>query len=525
MTQPQHFGQRWRRAVDEVGDRPFLRFESSTGAVVELTYAEMDCVVARVAAGLHARGVTVGAGVHVVLANSVAFVAMWLACARLGAWMVPSDPRASSAELAEQLVRTEPAVGIASTRRADDYAAAVARAGAPIPAVLVSEDDTDVAALVLPTSGPLPELDTDIDGHRRLAVMFTSGTTSAPKGVELTQANYAFAGDVMAAAAGLTRHDRQFVVLPLFHANAQYYSVAAAISVGASVALMHAFSASQFVEQARRHAVTHASLFAAPIRMILARTPVGTPPLALRHAWFAQNLSTEQYRAISELLGCRPRQIYGMTETVPAVLSNPPVGSRPTAIGAPTLGCEVRIVGPAGDPVAPGETGTIQVGGRPGTTLFRGYLGDPTATASAFVERGADGFVWFDTGDRAVEDGDGFVHFAGRRSDVLKVGGENVSVVEVEAVLAEHPDVTEVAVVGAPDDVMDEVPHAYVVARPGAGGPALLADLDDWCVARLAPSKRPRAVHLVDELPQTSVGKIRKFLLHPVPTTTQGERP
>src|SRR3546814_17725612 len=110
--------------------------------------------------------------------------------------------------------------------------------------------------------------------------LFTSGTTSAPKGVVVTQANYAFAGDVMAAAAGLAKDDRQLVVLPLFHANAQYYSFASALSAGARVALMSSFSASGFLAQAARHGATPASLFAPPLRMTLAR---GAPPVAGPH--------------------------------------------------------------------------------------------------------------------------------------------------------------------------------------------------------------------------------------------------
>lgn len=510
MTAEATLQARWNMAVDELGKRDFLLFEAVDGTVTSYSYGEMDEVVAEVSGGLAALGIGPGSAVHLVLSNSPAFVATWLACVRLGAWMVPADPKASVNELAHQIQRVSPTAAVCSTTRADDYLRAVAQVGADTAMVSVDEADTELAALRGAGAPSNP-----VDPSTRLGVMFTSGTTAAPKGVELTQANYAFAGDVMAMAAALDRHDRQLVVLPLFHANAQYYSFAAAISAGASVALVQAFSASRFVEHARGLGATHTSLFAAPIRMIVARTPPGTAPLRLRHAWFAQSLSATHYEQISHLLGCRPRQIYGMTETLPAVLSNPPVGSREGSIGVPTIGCHVRVRDGAGRQVRPGEVGSIEVGGYPGATVFLGYLDDPATTAAAIVERHDDGFVWFDTGDRATIDDDGFHYFDGRRNDTLKVAGENVSTVEVEHVIAEHPAVHEVAVIGVPDPVRDEVPHAFVVLSADQT-PDVVKDIRRFTDERLAASKRPRVYTVVDELPRTSVGKIRKFLLIPV---------
>lgn len=511
------FAHRWRQAVAAAGTRPFLRFEDAEGRVTEWTYGAFDDVVRRVAGALRDDGVEPGSAVHLALANSPTFVAVWLACARLGAWMVPSDPRASAAELAGHLGRTRPEVGVCAADRAGVYRQAVTDAreatGGATPAIW-EIDEADVGFDRVSASpiadGEVPE---PAIGDR-LAVMFTSGTTSAPKGVELTQANYAFAGDVMALAAGLGPRDRQLVVLPLFHANAQYYSFASAIAVGASVALVHAFSASRFLEQAARHAATHASLFAAPMRMILARGATAVPGLALRHVWYAQNVTDAQYAELSALLGCRPRQLYGMTETLPAVLTDRALDPVPSAMGFPSPGChvEVRRSDAPGERAAPGEVGDLAVGGWPGHTLFAGYLDDPDTTERAVLGRHEDGYVWFATGDRARADAEGRFYFEGRSGDVLKVAGENVSTVEVEAALAEHPGVLEAAVVGEPDPVRDEVPVAFVVLRPGDG----VTDVDalaNWCAERLSPSKRPREIHVVEELPRTSVGKIRKFLL------------
>ncbi len=501
---PVSFASVWDRAVAGRADETFLIFEAPSGDVARWSYGDFDAAVDRVAGTLGVLGAGPGSAVHLALTNSPTFIAVWLAASRLGAWIVPSDPLGRTPELAGHIGCTRPAVGLCAGDRAGIYRAAVAEAGRGDLAVIeIDEADTTLAPF---DASPLASTDrSEPDLHDRAAVMFTSGTTGRPKGVEVTQANYAFAGKVMAEAAGLTPDDRQLVVLPLFHANAQYYSFASAIWTGASVALMPAFSASGFLPAAARHSATCASLFAAPIRMILARGgPVSG--LRLRHCWYAQNISADQHATVAEWFGCRPRQLYGMTETIPAVLTDEAADPHHASMGRVSPGCSVDVQDATGASVEPGVVGEVVVGGEPGITLFAGYLDAPGITEASF--RGD----WFLTGDRAVRDGTGRHYFDGRRSDVLKVSGENVSIVEVESTLSEHPAVLEAAVVGRADDIRDEVPVAFVVAADPSAVPTL-DELHAWCEQRLAKAKRPATITLIDELPRTSVGKIRKFLL------------
>lgn len=492
------FGDVWADAVVDSSDRPFLTFESSSGEVRDWTYADFDLVVGRMATALVEAGATAGSAVHLALTNSPAFVAAWLATIRLGAWVVPSDPMGRTPELAGHIERTRPTVGLYAETRGDEYLAAAG----DLPTIAFDESDCELERLDGKPYEEWPRL----NARDRAAVMFTSGTTGRPKGVEITQANYAYAGKVMAEAAGLQSRHRQLVVLPMFHANAQYYSFASAIWAGASVALMHTFSASRFLGQAAQHRATHASLFAAPIRMILARGPTPVDGMRLEHCWYAMNISDDQYDVLGGLLGCKPRQLYGMTETIPAVLTDEAFAPLPSSMGYTTPGCLVDVHDATGASASPGDVGEIVVGGERGVTLFAGYLDDPATTGASF-----DG-NWFRTGDRARRDAHGRYFFDGRRADVLKVAGENVSTVEVEQVLAAHPAVLEVAVIGMPDPVRDEVPVAFVVAADPARPPSS-QELFDWCTERLTKSKRPRDISFVDELPRTSVGKIRKFLL------------
>ena len=494
---PVSFSEVWERTLKNHSDDVFLIFENSESDTVKWTYSDFNKEVSKIASLLLKHDVKSGDSIHLALANCPVFIAVWLAAIRLGAWIVPSDPMGSAEDLMSHIERTRPKVGFCAESRSEVYQKACGN----LPFIEIDEMSVtpELCNFSEVESWPTP------NALDRAAVMFTSGTTGLPKGVEITQANYAFAGHAMALAASLTSDDRQFVVLPLFHANAQYYSFASAIYAGASVALMATFSASRFLHQAARHEVTAASLFAAPIRMILAR---GEPVdgLKLRHCWFAQNITQEQYETVTEWFGCRPRQLYGMTETIPAVLTDERNDPDPSSMGLVTSGCLVDLQRPDGTSVDLDEVGEIVVGGEVGITIFNGYLDAPDVTNESF----RDG--WFLTGDRAKRDIDGKFFFDGRRSDVLKVSGENVSIVEVESVLAEHPEVLEAAVVGMPDEIRDEVPVAFVVPVPGKDFPSL-EDLSDWCEKRLTKAKRPQKNTFLDELPRTSVGKIRKYLL------------
>ncbi|GAF43777.1 class I adenylate-forming enzyme family protein [Rhodococcus wratislaviensis] len=499
----------WDSTVREHTDNSFLVFRSESGSVSDWTYGEFDTVVARTAGALREAGVGPGSPVHVALRNCPAFIALWLAAARLGAWLVPVDPASAARDVASQIRRVRPVLGVCAADRAAAYKEGAAETATVV--IELAEDASDISAEGPLAAGAPVEKPNPVKPFDRAAVMFTSGTTSEPKGVVLTQANYAHVAETMAKVTRLQSQHRWHVTLPLFHANAQYYCFAPAIAVGASVALSAAFSASGWVSHARELGVTHASLFAAPIRMILARCAPDEQPLNLEHIWFAQSLGAEHYEQFAQLAGTRPRQLYGMTETVAIVCADTSDPFGHDVIGTPLPGRRALVCAPGGSGIAaPDEPGELRVLGTPGVDLFSGYLDDEQTTAEAF--RHTEEGTWFATGDLVSANIDGVLRFVGRVDDVIKVSGENVSLTEVEAAVAQAPGVLEVAVVAQPDPMRDVVPVAYVVARD-PHNPPHADDLTEWASHNLSPAARPRQWNLIDELPRTSVGKIRRFRL------------
>ncbi|HVW41148.1 MAG TPA: AMP-binding protein [Amycolatopsis sp.] len=475
-------------------DATFLCFEREPGLVETTTWQQMAARARGTAAALRELGVGPGDRVGVHLTNCPGFYDVWFGAALLGAAIVPTNPLSTVDELRYihhhagcRVVVTEP-----------DLRATVEAAGAGLVLDITGGWAHDDAA-----GHDLPSVPADSVA----AVLYTSGTTSKPKGVLVTHAAYLHAGDVVAGHLRLRPEDRHLVVLPLFHGNAQYYSTMSALVTGASIGLAPRFTASRWSAQAVALRATVASLFAAPIRMILAHEPSDNDRAhALRAVLFAQNVSAAQADAFESRFAVPLLQLYGMTETVFPPLMNPLYERRDAAsMGRPVTGARVRLIDEEGHDVAPGEPGQLLVAGEPGRTVMAAYLDDPVSTDKTLVSG------WLHTGDVARADADGYLYFVDRAKDMIKRAGENVSCGEVESVVNTHPAVFESAAVGVPDEMRDEALIVFVVVHNGQQVTA--EELIALCRDRLAKFKVPDSVEFVTDLPRTSVGKIQKHLL------------
>ena len=500
-------------------DRAFVVFEDAAGAVQRYTYGELDAQVNRTAHALRALGVGRGDAFNVHLPNCPEFLFFWLAGAKLGAVMVPTNIAEPAEAMAYLLGFSESRVAVTQPEYLDAIGESRGRCPALRHVVLCRTTKAEAETVLyddVAAGQPAGAPDVAVSSDDVCAMVFTSGTTSRPKGCLITHANYVYAGESVSKSLRLAPDDRHMVVLPLFHVHAQYYQTMTALVVGASLALMERFSASRYFDQVIRHAATVGGLFAAPMRMLLAqprRPEQRRNPLRL--VQFAMSVTEAQLDEWQERFGAPLVQMYGMTETIGQPTINPlDAPRRNMSIGTVALGYECKVVDEEGREVPPGVEGQLLVRGEPGVTLMKGYFKNPEATAATI----RNGWLW--TGDVVRMDEDGYFWFVDRAKDLIKRAGENVSAGEVETVLKQHPAVFDAAVVGAPDPVRDEALVAYIVRRADAtaGTDTLLA----FCADRLAAFKVPAVVEFRDELPRTPVGKIQKHLLRAEAARTYG---
>jgi crotonobetaine/carnitine-CoA ligase len=346
-----------------------------------------------------------------------------------------------------------------------------------------------------------------LDSEDVAEMIFTSGTTARPKAVMLTHANLLWAGERSVRDFLLRPDDRILTALPLFHGNAQALALLPALTIGGCLIMLEEYSATRFWEQVRAHGATLTGLVAMLLRTLMAQPPSPHDrDHRLRVVNYAINVPDEEKEAFEERFGVTLANGYGLSEAM-LVVAHTPVhrAKRWPSVGLPSVDRRVRIVDDAGEEVPTGEVGEITVHGVPGRTLMKGYYKDPEATAAAL----RDG--WLHTGDHGWVDELGYLYFFDRKKDVIKRAGENVSAMEVETVLLEHPEIALAAVVAAPDPVRDEAVKAFIVRREGSALDA--GAVQAFCSERLAPFKVPTIVEFRDALPLTSVGKVEKKVL------------
>ena len=433
-----------------------------------------------VAGALAAAGLGRGDRILLSASPSVACVVAYVACLRLGLVVVLCNPQYTATEVSRIAGNSDPTAALLD---GGARASAVGLTLAPLMPVLD----------LVPGSGGedtgLPGLDQAETGELAL-LMYTSGTTGAPKGAMLTHGNLLSSARAVTLAWDWTPADRLVLALPLFHAHGLCVGVNGTLLAGASAVVLPRFDPERVLDQVEAGEATmlfgvptmYARLVASPRAALLARLRLcvsGSAPLP-----------AALFEIVERLSGQRVLERYGMTETL-MLVSNPLRGERrPGSVGISLPGVEVRLDG--------GAEGEISVRG-PG--VFAGYWRNPEATSAVLDQDG-----WFRTGDIGRLESGGYLRIVGRSKELIITGGHNVYPREVEEVLCAHPAVAEAAVVGLPSEEWGETVAAAVVAVPGStvDGEELIA----FARRSLAAYKVPRAVHRVEELPRNALGKV-----------------
>jgi malonyl-CoA/methylmalonyl-CoA synthetase len=443
------------------------------------TAGEFESATRRVAGRLRGAGLVPGDRVVWSTASSIPALVAHVAALRAGLVVVPANVAYSERELAHVVLDARPVAAIVDRVEQADW---IRRASAG--AVQVVHTDVDLPDA---DAGPLDEAGPDDPA----LICYTSGTTGAPKGAVLRHRNLLAAAESVRVAWRWEPDDRLVHALPVFHAHGLCVGVYGTLLAGASAVLLPGFEPDALAEAAQAE---HASLFFGVPTMYHRLLRSGRAPELGRTRLCVSGsapLSSELHAAASEAIGSPVLERYGMTETLMNV-SNPYAGIRRAGtVGFPLPGVEVRLA----------TDDEIHVRG---PNVFDGYWERPAATAESFTPADDGGPPWFRTGDLGVDD-DGYLVLRSRSKELIISGGFNVYPAEVEDVLAGHPRVAEVAVSGTPSEEWGEVVTAWVVAE---GAPPSVGDLTDFASETLVSYKRPRIVHIVDQLPRNALGKV-----------------
>jgi acyl-CoA synthetase (AMP-forming)/AMP-acid ligase II len=521
----QAFAERARRQPDA----DFLCVEPVTAAAYGIpagtlrygqALAQVESLRERYAAAGYGHGHRAG----LMLENRPAFFLHWFALNALGVGVVPINTELRSAELRYLLEHSELCLAIGLPERIDDLRAAAVPGRMP---VLLTPDH---AGAVADATGSAPKAAAPITSATECALLYTSGTTGRPKGCVLSNDYYLLAGAWYATIGGLcTLHDgreRLITPLPLTHMNAMAYSAMAMVMTGGCLVQLDRFHPGSWWQTVRdtRATVAH-YLGVMPAMLLGAPRSLQDRAHALRFG-FGAGVDRRQQAVFEERFGFPLLEAWAMTETgagAVVIANHEPRHVGQNCFGRATPAVQWRLVDDEGDDAPAGQPGELWVraaGAEPKRGFFSEYLKDAQATAEAW----AGG--WFHTGDLVRADADGHMHFVDRKKNVIRRSGENISAVEVESVLAQHPRVAAVAVAAAPDALRGDEVLALVVRRDPQTDEdlgALAAQITQHALQQLAYYKAPGYVAFADALPLTLSQKVQRARTKALAQTLPGQ--
>lgn len=486
-----------RRSAAKFPKHTALQFQDRTW-----TYRALDEAVTRAAARLLDLGLRTGDRVAAYGTNSDAYVIGFLACARAGLIHVPVNYALKNDELSYLVGQSGSRVVLVDPALQQDLTTATS--GLDIGHVILLRDGTD-SLLNVAEAGAVPEIPPLAAGTDLAQLLYTSGTTSKPKGAMMTHEALIYEYVSSVIALGFAQQDNPLIAMPLYHSAGMHVFMLPYLSVGAAVHLMEKPDIPEILRRIQEHRI--GSLFLAPTVWV---------PLAGRDdldSYDLSSLTKAQYGAstmpvtvLNRLRARYPKigfyNCFGQSEIGPlaTVLGPDEHRDRPASCGKPVFFVEARVVDEAGDDVAHGEPGEVVYRS---PQLCQGYWDNPEATAEAF----RDG--WFHSGDLATRDADGYLTIVDRIKDVINTGGILVASREVEDAVYTHTGVAEVAVIGTPDDTWIEAITAVVVLREDAGEVSP-ESIIGHVKGTLAAFKVPKRVVFVDSLPRNQSGKLLK---------------
>ena len=474
---------------------------------VVLTYRDLDARAERLADALRAAGYAVGDRIATLTGNSADHVVLFFACAKAGLVLVPLSWRLAPRELAAQLEIAEPALLLVESEFESLAKATLGRLARRVPSAALGAHGVEAE---VPPPGRERGLETstrtDVADDDALLIIFTSGTTSTPKGAVLTHANCFWTNLSFSRIAELDASDTVLAVMPQYHVGGWNIQPLLAWWTGATVVLERTFDPGRVLHLIQERRIT--TMMGVPANyLFLAQHPdfVATDLSSLAHAIVGGAPMPPALLRTWHARGVALTQGYGLTEASPNVLCLPDEDARRRAgsAGKPYPHVDVAVADPVTGERLDGEAeGELLVHG---PSVFAGYFRDPAGTAAALH----DG--WLHTGDLVRRDADGYFAIVDRIKDIYISGGEGVAPAEVEAVLLGHPAVADVAVVGVPDERWGEAGVAWVVT--GRGRVTDSAELIEFARASLARFKVPREVRFADELPRSTAGKVLRRVL------------